>query len=122
VAVLPFVEGQSFSWGESFPMASRLAVIDMLVAGAHRPRPRRGGTRRRKTSPSRTAMSLELAMAAGGAAPDCGPYARSARAAPGRQRGGRQAGSSTRYEQDGRPPPTLAAWSSPMGEPQPGAT
>ena len=77
VAVLPFVEGQSFSWGESFPLASRLAVIDMLVAVHTAPAAaRRHAQAEDFAIPHRD--ELELAMAAGGAAPDCGPYARSA--------------------------------------------
>jgi len=77
VAVLPFVEGQSFSWGESFPLASRLAVTDMLAAVHTAPATARRHAQREDFSiPHRD--ELELALAADGAGPACGPYARSA--------------------------------------------
>jgi hypothetical protein len=78
VAVLPFVEGESFAWGESFPLASRLSVLDMLIAVHTAPAAAgRHALAEDHSIPHWDEVSAALA-AGGRAAADCGPYARSA--------------------------------------------
>jgi aminoglycoside phosphotransferase (APT) family kinase protein len=77
VAVLPFVEGQSFTWGESFPVASRFGVLDMLIA-VHTAPPAAARAALAEDVAVPHWDEVELAMAAGGEAGDWGPYARGA--------------------------------------------
>jgi spectinomycin phosphotransferase/16S rRNA (guanine(1405)-N(7))-methyltransferase len=75
VSLYPFVEGESFGWGE-FASAEHLrAVLEMLVQVHKAPMAaRRHACIDSFTIPHRA--SLEATLARPGAAPDCGPYAR----------------------------------------------
>lgn len=77
LALYPFVDGQSFGWGELVPPAHRQAVLDMLVAVHTAPDPVR-----RTARPDDFAIPHRAELVAGfdpaGDPGDCGPYARPA--------------------------------------------
>lgn len=74
-ALYPFVEGESFSWGEFSSPAHRLAVLDLVVAVHTAPlEVARLALADDFTVPHRD--ELEAALDPGGEAEDCGPYAR----------------------------------------------
>ena len=80
VALYPFVDGQSFTWGEFGTPAQRRGMLDLIVAVHTAP----AAARRHAAADDFTILhrdELELALDSGpGAAggPDCGPYARPA--------------------------------------------
>jgi spectinomycin phosphotransferase/16S rRNA (guanine(1405)-N(7))-methyltransferase len=77
LAVYPFLDGQSFTWGGPTPPGHRRAVLDMLIAVHTVPRPaRRRALADDFTVPHRDV--LEAALAAPGGPADWGPYARPA--------------------------------------------
>jgi hypothetical protein len=75
VALYPFVDGQSFTWGEFPTSAHRQAVLDLIIAVHNAP-----------AAACRNAMAddfavphrdeLELALGSAEIVDDCGPYAR----------------------------------------------
>jgi spectinomycin phosphotransferase/16S rRNA (guanine(1405)-N(7))-methyltransferase len=80
VALYPFVEGHSFTWGEFTSPAQRRGMLDLIVGVHTAP-----AAARRHAGPEDFAIlhrdELELALGSGGDAadtPDCGPYARPA--------------------------------------------
>jgi Phosphotransferase enzyme family len=78
VAVYPFVDGQSFSWGEFSTPAQRQGMLDLIVSVHTAP----AAARRHATEDDFTVLhrdELELVLGSGHAAADvadCGPYAR----------------------------------------------
>jgi Phosphotransferase enzyme family len=78
VAVYPFVDGQSFAWGEFITPALRRGMLDLIVGVHTAP----AAARRRAAADDFTVLhrdELELALGSGPDAADgagCGPYAR----------------------------------------------
>ena len=77
VAVYPFVDGQSFTWGEFTTPAQRRGMLDLIVSVHTAP----AAARRHAAEDDFTVLhrdELELALDSGPAAgaTDCGPYAR----------------------------------------------
>jgi Phosphotransferase enzyme family len=77
IALYPFVDGQSFSWGEFSTPAHRRAVLDLVIAVHTAPSAaRRHAVADDFAVPHRD--ELESAFASAGNVADCGPYARPA--------------------------------------------
>jgi Phosphotransferase enzyme family len=80
VALYPFVDGQSFTWGEFSTPAQRRGMLDLIVGVHAAP----AAARRRASEDDFTVLhrdELELALGSGSGAADgvdCGPYARPA--------------------------------------------
>jgi Phosphotransferase enzyme family len=80
VALYPFVDGQSFTWGEFSTPAQRRGMLDLIVAVHTAPAAaRRHAGRDDFAILHRDELELALGCGRDGAdAPDCGPYARPA--------------------------------------------
>jgi len=77
VALFPFLDGQSYSWGEFSSPAHRRAVLDLVVAVHAAPDPvRRRAMTDEFALPHRD--ELEADLHGTDDVPDCGPYARPA--------------------------------------------
>jgi spectinomycin phosphotransferase/16S rRNA (guanine(1405)-N(7))-methyltransferase len=120
VALYPFVEGQSFAWGEFATPAHRRAVLDLVIAVHSAPAPvRRLAPTGDFTIPHREELAAALRA---GEVEDWGPYARATaelvagRAAPIRQLLARY----DRLATAGRSEPSRAVLT--HGEPHPGNT